>query len=151
MVGTPLYLPPEVARHQPVDGRADLYALGAVAYFLLTGTPVFRGNTVVEICVHHISTPPEPPSVRLGAPLPAGLEALVLRCLAKDRDDRPASAEELAASLDALALGPWTAGEARRWWADVGQRVEEPLRAARKLEGRASLESTLAVAPPPPQ
>jgi CHASE1-domain containing sensor protein len=143
-VGTPLYLAPEVARREPIDGRTDLYGVGAVAYFLLTGKPVFEGANAVEVCAHHLSSAPEPPSERLGAPLPAGLEALVLRCLAKDAADRPASAEELAAALHALGLEPWTAEEARRWWADAGRRVERP--AAQELGATGGHEDTLEIA-----
>ena len=66
-----------------VDARSDLYAVGAVGYFLLTGTPVFTGSTVMEICMKHVQAEPQPPSLRLGRPVNASLEKLVLRCLAK--------------------------------------------------------------------
>ena len=74
--GTPLYLSPEaITAPDRVDGRGDLYALGAVGYFLLTGQHVFSGATLVEVCSHHLHTQPVPPSERLGRPLPAALEA----------------------------------------------------------------------------
>jgi hypothetical protein len=117
-VGTPLYMAPEsISDGAHVDGRADLYAVGAVAYFLLTGTPPFLGTVAVEICGQHLLAPPEPPSVRLGVDLPASLEALVLRCLAKLPDDRPQSAVQLAEAATACRdVEPWTDDQARQWW-----------------------------------
>jgi serine/threonine protein kinase len=73
LVGTPLYLAPEAIRSAGADPRSDLYSVGAVAYFLLTGQHVFDGRTVIEICGNHLHTPPEPPSLRLGRPVPAEL------------------------------------------------------------------------------
>jgi eukaryotic-like serine/threonine-protein kinase len=118
ITGTPLYLAPESILHSDgIDGRIDIYALGAVGYFLLTGTPVFDGRTVVEVCGHHLHTPPEPPSMRLGSALPAKLEALILACLAKDRDKRPRDAHELLAMLSECETeSPFGAAEARAWW-----------------------------------
>ena len=82
--GTPLYLSPEaITRPDRVDARSDLYAVGALAYFLLTGRHPFEGATVVEVCSHHLHTLPEPPSASSAAPCPADLEALVLACLEK--------------------------------------------------------------------
>ena len=110
VLGTPHYLAPEaIARPGEVDGRADLYALGAVAYFLLVGEPVFVGQTVVEICGHHLHTPPRPPSERTDRPVPAQLEAIILRCLAKNPADRFPSAQALIAALDAATdVGKWS-------------------------------------------
>ncbi|HEV8549595.1 MAG TPA: serine/threonine-protein kinase, partial [Polyangiaceae bacterium] len=109
--GTPLYLAPEAVTHPAsVDARADIYALGAVAYFLLTGQHVFQGNSVVEVLGGHLFEAPVPPSERLAQPLPAALEALVLRCLAKDPAARPASAEALLAELSAVSDGLPAAG-----------------------------------------
>jgi hypothetical protein len=105
-VGTPLYMSPEaIDAPAAVDARSDLYALGAVGYFLLTGTPVFPGKTAVAICSRHLGEAPEPPSRRLGAPVPADLEAVILRCLAKNPADRPASAAELESLLVACGAG----------------------------------------------
>src|SRR5262249_47490719 len=93
VVGTPLYLSPEsIERPESVDGRADLYAVGAVGYYLLTGTPPFTGETLAQICMHHLRTPPEPPEQRLGRAVSHDLSALLLRCLAKQRQDRPVDA-----------------------------------------------------------
>jgi serine/threonine protein kinase len=99
--GTPLYLSPEAIKApDEVDARSDLYGLGAVGYYLVTGTHVFGGEATVEVCGHHLHTRPQPPSERLGRPVPAGLERLILACLEKDPARRPASAAELR---DALA------------------------------------------------
>lgn len=118
LTGTPLYLSPEaVQRPESVDARSDLYAVGAVAYFLLTGTPVFDGVSVLEIIQHHSATPPEPPSQRLGQPVSDQLEQLILRCLAKDAGQRPASAQSLARELAACTvLHEWSETDAERWW-----------------------------------
>ena len=128
-VGTPLYLAPEaIRRPDEVDGRADLYALGAVGYFLLTGTPVFRGLTSGEVCSQHLHEAPEPPSARLGRPVEPCLERLILRCLAKDRDDRPRDARALIAELDACLpeLEPWTTVQADAWWDEVERTAPGP-------------------------
>jgi len=119
ITGTPLYLAPEtVTAPETVDARADLYALGAVGYWLLTGTHVFGGNSIVEVCAHHLHTVPEPPSTRLGAPVALDLETVLLACLAKRPEDRPASAEVLRERLRACAAaGRWTNARAAQWWA----------------------------------
>jgi serine/threonine-protein kinase len=133
LLGTPLYVAPELVVNQAsIDGRVDLYAVGAEAYFLLTGTPVFTGGTTFEVCAKHLSMPPEPPSQRLGRALPPALEALVLACLAKSPDGRPASAEALAEELRKLAVGTWGLGQARAWWAERGEAIASQARAARK-------------------
>ncbi len=92
-VGTPHYLSPEAMdRPDTVTSLADIYAIGAVGYFLLTGAPVFSGKTVMEICMKHVRAIPDSPSQRLGHAVSPRLEALILRCLAKDPKDRPSSA-----------------------------------------------------------
>src|SRR5690606_27536390 len=79
VTGTPLYMAPEsLTAPDALDARADLYALGAVGYYLLTGTHVFSGKSIVEVCAHHLHTRPEPPSKRCDAPIAAELEALLL-------------------------------------------------------------------------
>jgi serine/threonine-protein kinase len=116
--GTPQYLAPETIRNAAtVDARSDLYAVGAVAYFLLTGTPVFTGRGALELIHHHLQTEPEAPSKRLGKPLPPKLEAVVLSCLAKDPDQRPESAKALADALKACDDVPaWDETAARGYW-----------------------------------
>jgi eukaryotic-like serine/threonine-protein kinase len=122
LVGTPLYLAPEAIRSPAADARADVYSTGAVAYFLLTGQHVFEGKTIIEICGHHLHTPPVPPSQRLGRAVPAALEAWVLACLEKDPARRPASASEAGARLERSGLaGEWSQTAARAWWVAKGQ------------------------------
>ena len=118
ITGTPLYLAPEtVIAPDTVDARTDLYALGAVGYWLLTGTHVFGGNSILEVCAHHLHTTPDSPSSRLDAPVPSDLEAVLLSCLAKRPEDRPASAQVLRERLRACAgAGTWTNARAAAWW-----------------------------------
>ena len=126
ITGTPLYLAPEaILSSDAVDARADIYAVGAVGYFLLTGRPVFDGRTLVEVCGHHLHTTPVPPSQRLGGPLPGGLEEVVLRCLEKDPARRPRTVRELGEALVSAGAGSWTAEDARAWWAVRGARLRE--------------------------
>ncbi|MET0388844.1 MAG: serine/threonine-protein kinase [Polyangiales bacterium] len=130
LIGTPQYLSPEaIAAPERVDARSDLYALGAVAYFMLTGTPVFDGRSVVEVCSMHLHTAPEPLSTRTSQVIPSELEALVLDCLAKDPSARPASAEAMATRLQRMAAAPWTREDAKRWWQTPAV-TNQPLRAA---------------------
>jgi len=117
IAGTPQYLAPETIQDgMSSDPRSDLYALGAVAYYLLTGTPVFEGRPM-EVIQKHLLASPEPPSARLGRPLPAKLESVVLDCLAKEPSRRPESAQALMDRLDASDdVEPWAIEEARKWW-----------------------------------
>ncbi len=118
ITGTPLYVAPEtLTAPETVDARADLYALGAVGYWLLTGTHVFVGKTIVEVCAHHLHSVPDAPSVRLGAPVTSDLESVLLSCLAKRPEDRPASAHLLRERLrTCAAAGRWTSVRAAQWW-----------------------------------
>ena len=127
LTGTPLYLSPEsITAPDKVDGRSDLYAVGGVAYWLLTGTHVFEGKTVVEVCSHHLHSKPESPSARLGQPVPVDLEAVILKCLAKDPADRYPSAEELAHALDACdAADDWSDDLAAMWWKHNREEADE--------------------------
>lgn len=124
--GTPLYLSPEAIRNpNDVDARSDLYAVGAVGYYLLTGAPVFEGQSVLDIVQKHALSMPEPPSQRAKLPVSAELDALLLRCLAKQQDDRPATAEAIIAALDEIhPASPWTNKDAERWW--IGQGLRTP-------------------------
>lgn len=114
--GTPAYMAPEIALGKEVDGRADLYALGCVAYYLLTGEVVFPAATALQSVARHVSDTPVPPSQRGGADVPPGLERLILSLLAKRPQDRPANAGELATALAGLDAPPWTEAQAAVWW-----------------------------------
>jgi serine/threonine-protein kinase len=116
IMGTPAYMAPEMALGDSVDGRADLYALGCVAYYLLTGEQVFTGDTVLKVITQHLQAVPARPSERTELPIPATLEHLVLACLAKKPEDRPQNARELAQSLETVQGMTWSEQEAARWW-----------------------------------
>ena len=116
IMGTPAYMAPEMALGEDVDARADLYALGCVAYYLLTGEQVFTGDTPLKVITQHLQAVPVPPSARTELPIPAALEHLVLACLAKKPQDRPQTARQLARSLDAIEGMTWGDEEAGRWW-----------------------------------
>jgi eukaryotic-like serine/threonine-protein kinase len=100
LVGTPTYLSPE-SIHSPatVDARSDLYAVGAIGYFLLTGTEVFQGSSLVALCIAHLHEQPQRPSDRVKRPLPSDLEQLILSCLDKDPARRPSTAAALRQAL----------------------------------------------------
>ncbi len=115
--GTPAFMAPEVILEGAVDARADIYALGCVAYYLLTGTLVFEAPTPMKMFVEHLQAAPLPPSLRSELPIPAELDALMLACLEKDPARRPQSADDLLRLLDRLSLkAPWTNVRAREWW-----------------------------------
>jgi len=131
VVGTPLYMSPEaIAQPDLVDARSDLYAVGALGYFMLTGTPPFPGTSHIEVCAHHVFTTPERPSLRLGSVLPAELERVILACLAKAQADRPDSARALADRIARCELPGWTRAEANAWWQAHGATLAERRRAA---------------------
>jgi serine/threonine-protein kinase len=124
VMGTPLYLAPEAIRRRPVDARADLYAVGCVAYFLLTGTDAFAGPNLEAVLESHLERKPESPAVRLrevhgeDRTVPEDLEAIVLACLAKVPSDRPQTARALRELLLACAdRATWSEEDARAWWA----------------------------------
>jgi len=126
IVGTPNYMAPESAtRRQQVDARVDLYALGAVGFFLLTGRTVFQGATQMAVIAQHVSSPRPRFADVTDRVIPADLEAVILRCLAISPDDRPSSATELVEILEALPrAGNWTRDDATAWWA--GYRARAP-------------------------
>jgi serine/threonine protein kinase len=128
--GTPGFMPPEVALgEEPIDGRADIYALGCVAYWLLTGKRVFESGNAMEMVIDHVRTAPVPPSQRAGQPIPEALESLIMRCLAKHPAQRPTDAAELSRELAALGLAEhWTEEKAREWWSAHQPETEEDLK-----------------------
>ncbi len=121
VVGTPATMSPEQARGEELDGRSDIYALGCVAFWLLTGTEVFQLDEQLPLILAHLNDQPEAPSLRAGRVLPDGLDGLVLTCLAKSRESRPADARTLAAALRAISIPAgeaWDAGRAAAWWSE---------------------------------
>jgi serine/threonine protein kinase len=114
--GTPAYMAPEMALGEKVDGRADIYALGCVAYYLLTGRLVFEGTASFQVIAKHIQEEPVPPSERIELEIDPALDRLVLSCLAKKPDDRPQTAAELDRELADIEREPWSQEEAQRWW-----------------------------------
>jgi hypothetical protein len=118
VTGTPLYVAPEsIKTPDDADARSDLYCLGAVGYYLLTGSHVFDGDTPLEVFSHHLTSVPDTPSSRIDRAVSGDLEQLVLTCLEKDRGKRPATAQALADALAACSdAGNWGVTEARMWW-----------------------------------
>ena len=143
LTGTPLYIAPEAIRgDHNVDARSDLYALGAVGYFLLTATPVFQSDNVVEVFAHHLHTEPTLPSARGGHAVPPDLEAIIMQCLSKDPDARPASARALGKELAQCArMTPWSLEHAESLWA--AWRTERAATAAKAFDEEAP--ATLAI------
>ena len=127
ILGTPSFMSPEQIRATvPLDGRSDLYSLGVVAYYLLVGHPPFRGSTNMDVMAAHLTMPP-PAMASVGARIPADLEALILRCLAKEPEDRPGSATELGTALAACqSAARWSAASAAAWWKNPDHETGRP-------------------------
>ena len=138
LTGTPLYMSPEsITVPESLDGRSDLYSLGAVAYFLLCGESLFTGKTVVEVCMAHLHETPVAPSQRKGT-APTELDAVILRCLEKRPEARYANASELREALLACAAArDWSADRASAWWREH----RRPLRTHRDAPADATLGS----------
>jgi serine/threonine-protein kinase len=132
--GTPAYMAPEIALGEKPDQRADVYSLGCVAYWLLTGQLVFEAQNPLALMHRHIQDVPVPPSQRTELDVPQDLDQLVLACLAKRREDRPSDGQELGHLLADLKLHEaWTENRARRWWdtnhpsREIGELHEEKI------------------------
>jgi serine/threonine-protein kinase len=124
IVGTPAFMAPEMATSGRSDARADIYAFGCVAYWLLTGRLVFEGDSPMKILVRHVNDPVEPPSSRSAKGVPEELDAIVLACLAKEPEQRPRTMAEVRARLARVPLEtPWTELDAERWWREHGEAV----------------------------
>ncbi len=145
VVGTPLYISPEGAdRPDEVDARSDLYSVGAVGYFLLTGKAIFDSRNLSELLMDQIKTVPKKPSERLGAKISDDLENLIMQCLARDPDQRPASAKAFDETLSKCrSAGQWSQAQARDWW-------QKYLGATEARETARLQEKTLVIAPTPP-
>jgi tRNA A-37 threonylcarbamoyl transferase component Bud32 len=140
IVGTPYYMPPEaVLDPDHLGPPGDIYSLGAVGYFLLTGRPVFAASSAVEVLYQHLYTEVPPVALedgtRCGSP---ALQALLMRCLAKDPQARPA-ATELPALL-AGAEAPWTAAQCAGWWNEHDRELASPAGVETPLKLRVSLD-----------
>ena len=118
LTGTPLYMSPEaIQMPNSVDARSDIYAVGAVGYFLLTGQPVFEAENLVDLCQKHVATPPVPPSERTRVPIPTELENAILACLDKSRAKRPQTARDLALLIArCIEATQWSIEDADAWW-----------------------------------
>jgi serine/threonine-protein kinase len=116
--GTPAFMAPEqILGNQAIGARTDLYAVGCLAYWLLTGERVFEGTTLMEALVKHAREEPEPPSARSEVAFPSELDSVILECLEKDPERRPENAEVLGARFaNCVSDGSWTADDAREWW-----------------------------------
>lgn len=128
-LGTPAYMAPEMALGESVDGRADIYAVGCVAYYLLTGKLVFEAEKAFQVIAKHLQSAPIPPSQRTDRPIPPELERLALKCLAKDPAQRPQSAAHLAEALSWIPAGAWTEADAKKWWDAQEKRGPESVNA----------------------
>jgi serine/threonine-protein kinase len=116
--GTPAYMAPEIILGETdVDRRADVYALGCVAYFLLTGQLVFDADTSMKMLMQHVQARPVPPSERSELPIPRELDELILACLEKDPNKRPQNAETLLRlACRCQSCEAWDNDAARAWW-----------------------------------
>ena len=115
--GTPEFMAPEVALASPsIDGRADLYAVGCIAYVLLTGTLVFSDANPMNVALRQVQVKPDPPSRRIATPIPQDLERIVLQCLEKEPGKRPATARDLEQMLVGCDVPRWTDEDAAAWW-----------------------------------
>jgi len=124
ITGTPATMAPEQAMGRDLDGRSDLYALGCVACWLLTGSDAFTGNSAIELLTKHINEAPQP-LVERNPAVPPELAALVEACLQKDPARRPPDARTLAEAFEALVLPPgqaWTPRRAAAWWSQLPRR-----------------------------
>ena len=142
VTGTPQYMAPEaITSPDSIDARTDLYSLGAVGYYLLTGSHVFTGRSLIEILSHHLHTPPVSPSERLGSPVATDLERLILACLEKSPGERPRSARELQMGLRSCRdVRAWAEDDARCWFETHAQGLR-----ARQLHATLDGSQTIAV------
>jgi serine/threonine-protein kinase len=146
ILGTPHFMAPEaILEPTAVDGRTDLYAVGATAYFLLTGEHVFSGQNLVEICSQHVHQAPVAPSQKRGG-IPSMLDEAVLACLAKKPADRPTSAGALAERIRSCKVDEWTSIDARAFWDQPAAQRGARTKAAAKVGTKAELGDTVAVA-----
>jgi eukaryotic-like serine/threonine-protein kinase len=142
VVGTPHFMSPEaIEKPESVDARSDLYSLGAVGYWLLTGTTLFQVESVAALLERQVQALPPPPSERLARPVSVELERIIMQCLAKQPGLRPSGAAALEESLrQCAAAALWSASEAEAWW-------EANLRGIEASPAATMAEKTLVIAP----
>jgi serine/threonine protein kinase len=148
LTGTPLYMSPEAIQSPvSVDGRSDLYGVGAVGYFLLTGKPVFDAESIVDLCQKHVDEVPIRPSKRLGRQISSELEHALLSCLEKSRAKRPQTARDLAQLLKKCPeAANWSPEEADAWWGRHERRqTEEDDSSEDTTSGQTGYEQTIAL------
>ncbi len=135
LTGTPLYMSPEAIQTPAlVDGRSDIYAVGAVAYLMMTGRNVFEAETIVELCQQQVSEPPKPPSKVFRCKISDELESVIMACLEKSPSKRPQTARELAEMLNRCPTdAQWSSDQADVWWGRH-ERGEAPIMRPSKLE-----------------
>ncbi len=106
------------------ESSREALALGAVGYFMVTGTHVFPGRSPIEVCGHHLHTKPEPPSARLGRACSPDIESLLVDCLEKDPSRRPQTAAEVQQRVrECRAYGAWDRERARHWWQENAEKL----------------------------
>ena len=127
LIGTPFFMAPEIiSKPGAASPLSDIYALGAVGYFIITGRHVFEGESAVEICAAHLHDTPERPSVKAGRDVPEDLERILLQCLEKEPSARPASANDLRDALSACGdAGAWDASDAKSWWREFASGLSD--------------------------
>jgi serine/threonine-protein kinase len=143
--GTPAYMAPEMALGEPVDGRADLYALGCVAFFLLTGRVMFEASGPLQTIMRRLREEPVAPSTQTSIAVPPELDAVVLACLATARERRPQSAAELQRRLEAIPTEPWTEEMAIAWWAAHQGVLDEAAARSAEADGASPVTATTAI------
>lgn len=145
IVGTPNFIAPEAIRDpNQSDARSDLYSVGVLGYFLMTGREIFDGETIAELCRKHLEEVPALPSQRLAKPLDAEFESLLMRCLEKNPADRPGTAMELSRQLAACAIiRNWTPPQRAAWWATHRKSLSAGQRPA--LFGSSQIDKTVKI------
>jgi hypothetical protein len=143
--GTPPFMSPEqILEPAHIDARSDLYSLGAVGYYLLTGRFVFDGTTTVQLIAQHLTANPEPPSSVAQRDVNPDLERIIMQCLEKKRDDRPTSGAEISERLRALPIERWSQQDAAQWWGTVGEQL------MRRRDSEVEIGSLETILPEPP-